>query len=646
MKARPVLLGLLAAPLLCGAANIDRSTLTEVVNSVRVIEPATKKSSTAKVNTEFFAPNVLRTGADSRAEMIAPDQTVTRVGQNTVFSFSRDTREIELQKGSILFQSPTGKGGGTIRTPAASAAVLGTTLIVCATQNGGFKALLVEGNGRVKGAGGAIRNLNSGQMVYVLPGGKLSGIFEFRLSQQVAASNLVSGFKKKIPSAGKIQAAIDKQERDLAQGRALDTGLLASGSPSIAYKVDVARDTIVEEQGVTTTAQGPTRFQTATSSEALVNTPTLDATRVFLPEDVDPIEFPGDSRPLLVGPDGADGIVRRASNPAQFISQNITFETPNISLTSFAGRDVVQFLALENIGFHQSLDFGSFDAPIQLWAGGVIQTSEGTPVLLSAAAPLLTLVSFGDSFSTSEPLPTSLAEISTKVPVILTAFSVQNTAGALAIAGGSVQLIGTRLLADTDLRVAAIADLSITASTSVLAPAVAAPTPNFPAQASALFAKDLVDLRAGRDLTLVGTVINSPKIQMNAEGNTTLTLVQLNDLTPAGASVVGTPPPNVAIKTSNRLNLTAVNIDSRAVAMSARTINLTNVRFRQGSRVVLESAVGRLAANPNQNNPSVPGFVNFINNVRYGDSPAENVVTEVPPGANPPGSGIIIRPRK
>src|SRR5688572_24070430 len=105
MKIRPALLGVFfAGPLLCGAANIDRSTLTEVVNSVRVVEPATKKSLPAKVNSEFFAPNVLRTGADSRAEMIAPDQTVTRVGQNSIFSFSRDSREIELQKGSILFQ--------------------------------------------------------------------------------------------------------------------------------------------------------------------------------------------------------------------------------------------------------------------------------------------------------------------------------------------------------------------------------------------------------------------------------------------------------------------------------------------------------------------------------------------------------------
>lgn len=649
MKVRSALFGLFAiAPLLCGAANIDRSTLTEVVNSVRVIEPATKKSSAAKVNSEFFAPNVLRTGADSRAEMIAPDQTVTRVGQNTVFSFSRDSREIELQKGSILFQSPTGKGGGTIRTPAASAAVLGTTMIVCATQNGGFKALLIEGKGRIKGAGGAVRNLSSGQMVYVLPGGKLSGIFEFRLSQQVAVSNLVGGFKKKIPSSDKIKAAIDKQERDLAQGRALDTGLLASGSPAIAYKVDVARDTIIEQQGVATTGNAAqTRFRRAATSEGLIDTPTLDATRVFLAEDIDPAEFPGDSRPLLVGADGDDGLVRRASNPAQFISQNIAFDTPSLSLSSFAGRDVVQFLALENIEFRQSLDLGSFDAPIQLWAGGVIENSPGTPILLSASAPLLTLISFGDSFSTSEPLPSSLAEISTKTPVVLTGFSVQNTGGGLGIAGGDVQLIGTRLLASDALRVAAVQDLVITGSAAVIAPQVTAATPNFPSQASALFSKRLVDLRAGRDLTLTGVVINSPKTQINGERNLTFQLVQLNDLTTGGVAGISgpAPAPNVAIKTGNRMNLNAVNFDARTVALSARTINLANVRFRGGSKVVLESAVGRLASGPNQNAPSQPGFVNFINNVRYGDSPAESVVTEVGPGGNTPGPGIVIRPR-
>src|SRR5688572_26619957 len=105
MKIRTVLLGAIAPVVMhlsAQAASIDQARLTEVVNSVNIIEPASKKTSAAKVQQVFIAPNVLRTGPDSRAEMISPDQTVTRVGQSTLFSFEPNSREINLQRGSIL----------------------------------------------------------------------------------------------------------------------------------------------------------------------------------------------------------------------------------------------------------------------------------------------------------------------------------------------------------------------------------------------------------------------------------------------------------------------------------------------------------------------------------------------------------------
>ena len=79
MKIRTVLLGAIAPGLLLpfvNAASIDQATLTEVVNNVNIIEPASKKTRAAKVQQLFVAPNVMRTGPDSRAEMISPDQTV------------------------------------------------------------------------------------------------------------------------------------------------------------------------------------------------------------------------------------------------------------------------------------------------------------------------------------------------------------------------------------------------------------------------------------------------------------------------------------------------------------------------------------------------------------------------------------------
>lgn len=206
----------------CGAgllaANLDRAVITEVVNHVRVIDVSTKARRAARVNEEFRAPNVLRTGADSRAEMVAADHTVTRVGSNTVFSFQRDSREMNLERGSVLFQSPSGRGGGVIHTAAASAAVLGTTMIVSATKAGTMKVMLLEGKGKVTVPDGKSVTLRAGQLAMVLPGGRLGPIFDFQLAMQVSASRLVGNFRAPLPSAPKITEQVRMQDRKIRNG--------------------------------------------------------------------------------------------------------------------------------------------------------------------------------------------------------------------------------------------------------------------------------------------------------------------------------------------------------------------------------------------------------------------------------------------
>jgi hypothetical protein len=54
------------------------------------------------------------------------------------------------------------------------------------------------------------------------------------------------------------------------------------------------------------------------------------------------------------------------------------------------------------------------------------------------------------------------------------------------------------------------------------------------------------------------------------------------------------------------------------ISLDARTINLANVDFQDGARVVLKSAAGDLAPNPNTGAAPVPRHVNFINGVSYG----------------------------
>jgi hypothetical protein len=211
------------------AAPLTESTYTEIIHEVNTLSTAGNPAA-AKVNDILKAPERVRTGPESRAELTAPDNTITRVGANTVFSFSDSGRTLNLEQGNLLFHAPKGLGGGTIKSGGASAAVLGTTLIVSATADGGFKVIMLEGTGKITLPNGKSATLKAGQMVFVLPNGtELSKVIDINLGKLVAGSSLVTGFSHPLSSAPLIQAAVDKQNAAIASGNAVDTGLPANG---------------------------------------------------------------------------------------------------------------------------------------------------------------------------------------------------------------------------------------------------------------------------------------------------------------------------------------------------------------------------------------------------------------------------------
>jgi hypothetical protein len=209
---------------------------------VNIVAGPAKATTPAKVNAEIKAPDLVRTGVDSRAELTAPDQAITRIGANTVFSFEPVGRNLRLEQGSVLFHAPAGKGGGNIKTGGASAAVLGTTIIVAATPNGGFKLIVLEGRGTATLPNGNSRRLKAGQMVFVLPaGGGFSPVLDINLGALVAGSQLVNGFSRDLPSIALIRSAVQRQNEDIAKGRAVDTGLSANSfavSPKLRHGLD------------------------------------------------------------------------------------------------------------------------------------------------------------------------------------------------------------------------------------------------------------------------------------------------------------------------------------------------------------------------------------------------------------------------
>jgi hypothetical protein len=239
MKTRILICGLfLVAAVPLQAKPLTESTFTEVIKDVNVVAQPTKTAAPAKANELFKFPDLVRTGTESRAELTAADKTITRIGANTVFSFEPAGRDINLQQGSVLFHSPTGRGGGTIKSGGASAAVLGTTLIVATTpvqaptDRNGFKVILLEGKGRVTLPNGRSRTLTGGQLVFVLPGQTEFGpVLDINLSRLVAGSTLVTGFSTELASMPKIKRAIERQDDLIKHGRAKDTGVSADNFP-------------------------------------------------------------------------------------------------------------------------------------------------------------------------------------------------------------------------------------------------------------------------------------------------------------------------------------------------------------------------------------------------------------------------------
>jgi len=226
MKSKLLLAALLCTCTPAFAAPLTESTFTEIVKDVNVVAAATKTAQPATINELVKAPDLVRTGPQSRAELTAADQTITRVGANTVFSFEPTGRDINLEKGNVLFHSPAGKGGGSIRSGGAAAAVLGTTLIVSSTGTGGFKVILLEGKGTVTLPNGKKTTLKAGQLVFVLPGQPDFGsVLNINLGRLVGGSQLVNGFSNPLPSLHLIQNAISTQNKELKNGQLQDTGI-------------------------------------------------------------------------------------------------------------------------------------------------------------------------------------------------------------------------------------------------------------------------------------------------------------------------------------------------------------------------------------------------------------------------------------
>lgn len=190
-----------------------------VLDKDRPLRPAVLKS-------QVGGQSSVKTGDRSRAEMEFTDRSLVRLGANAVFSFRPGTRELRLDEGAMLLHVPKGVGGTTsIRTAGATAAIMGTTVIVSATRDGGFRLVVLEGVAEVRYADGQRVRCRAGDTTMRSGGGSGGGgKSQIHLEGLVKSSGLLGGFRRQLPSFPLIQAAMEAQADSLAAGSIQETG--------------------------------------------------------------------------------------------------------------------------------------------------------------------------------------------------------------------------------------------------------------------------------------------------------------------------------------------------------------------------------------------------------------------------------------
>jgi FecR protein len=226
---------LVAVALCCGAVQqsvaspLTSAEVTKIINRVSVIEPA--KGDRPAVLRDVIKENLgLQTGTTSRSELLFQDNTLTRLGAETFFSFKTGTRDLTLEKGSMLLQVPKGLGGAKIHTAAVTAAITGTTIMMEYSPGKYLKVLVLEGSLRLSrnGSFGDSQILRPGKMVIMRPDSKtIPEPVDVDLAEVVKTSTLVNFPGSKIlPSMPLIQAAINNQARELTKGTLVPTNLV------------------------------------------------------------------------------------------------------------------------------------------------------------------------------------------------------------------------------------------------------------------------------------------------------------------------------------------------------------------------------------------------------------------------------------
>ena len=215
------------------AEDLQEAKVTQAVQDVKVV-PSGSAARPVVVNETVRQGNAVQTGTQSRSELTFRDETITRLGEKTIYSIGGG-RTIELGSGQFLLYVPKKAGGAKVKMGPVTAAITGTTVVGNVSPSGIVEFTVLEGTARVQ--------LDSvGQCLLVVAGQKVTyDPIAMRLEdpvevdlQQQQTNPLVTGFRP-LPSTPYMNVAVENQRRAAAGtgGAELAHAVSASGAASI-----------------------------------------------------------------------------------------------------------------------------------------------------------------------------------------------------------------------------------------------------------------------------------------------------------------------------------------------------------------------------------------------------------------------------
>ena len=265
-----------------GAAKLKEARVSQVIKDVKLL-PNQAAPRPAQVSDQVRDGTAVRTGVESRAELTFTDQTLARLGANTIFSFNDGTRNLDLGGGAMLLRVPKDAGGAQINTAAVTAAITGTTVMLEYHPNAYIKFIILEGTGRIfrKGHLGESVLLHAGQMLIVNPNGKgLPDPVDVDLDRLTKTSLLIIGFPP-LPSLNLIAREIGSQDERKNEGGLIQTNLVIFGGGTTVSLLDPTNVTTVDQANSNEARQAiesPTPTPTVTPTETPTPTVTMTMT--------------------------------------------------------------------------------------------------------------------------------------------------------------------------------------------------------------------------------------------------------------------------------------------------------------------------------------------------------------------------------